>query len=452
MAPAADSSNIVPPQDRDAERAVLGAMMISEEVIPELADLLAPADFYHPENRAVYTAIRELFGNHRAVDVVTVKAELERMGELEAVGGLEALAEMAADVPAAAGARDYARTIKDHSLRRQLIQAGLLAIREARTDGEQVEQSLSRAEQAILSIGEANTRSTVRPLPEYLEEVYKFIYSANDRSRRIQGVSTGIMDLDDVINGLQPGYLYIVAGRPSMGKTSLALRMVEQAAMEQKVPTLLFSLEMPGSLLTRVMMCAHCHVNLSQLQKGYITEADKQKLINAGGRFGEMTLLIDDSSDLTVLDLRSRARRMKSQHNIGLVVIDYLQLIHGGDDLESRQIEIAHISRQLKAVAKELEVPVLVLAQLNRQSENREDRKPRLADLRESGSLEQDADVVMLLFREAVYTNDPEQEYLAEIIVAKNRTGPTETVQATFLKEFMRFEPLSYHYAGKVVK
>jgi replicative DNA helicase len=456
LAPATDSvssvSAIVPPQDREAERATLGAMLISADLLPDLMELLGPDDFYFPEHRSIFTAIRELFGAHRAVDVVTVKGELERMGELEGAGGIEALAEMAADVPAAAGARDYARTVKDHALRRRLIGASLQAIRDARVEGESVDALLARTEQSILAVSDRHHRARVRALQEYLDEVYGFIYEANDRQRRIQGLSTGIFELDDLINGLQGSNLYLVAGRPSMGKTSLALRMLEHVTMEQKVPALLFSLEMAGALLTRIMMCAHCHVNLSNMQKGFISEPEKQKLINAGGRFAEAPLFIDDSSDLSILELRARARRMKAQAGIGLVVVDYLQLVHAEEAQESRQIEIAYISRQLKAVAKELEVPVVVVAQLNRQAETREDKRPRLADLRESGSLEQDADVVLLLFREAVYNNSPEVESVCDLIVAKNRTGPTDTVQATFLREFMRFEPLSYHYAGKTVR
>lgn len=446
--------HLIPPHDRDAERASLGAMMISEDVIPDIAELLEQSDFYFPEHRMIFTAVLELFGSHRAIDVITVKGELERMGDLETAGGIEALAEMTADVPAAAGALEYARTIKQHALRRQLISASLQAIREARTEGDSVEEMLARAEQSVLNIGRTRDRSPAVPLRDFLNEVYGYIYEAKGGQRRLRGLSTGIFELDDVINGLQGSHLYIVAGRPSMGKTSLALRILEHVTMELKKPSVLYSLEMPGSLITRVMMCAHCHVNLSNLQKGFITESEKQKLINAGGRFEETPLFIDDSSDLTILALRASARRLKAQQDVALIIVDYMQLLSSPGH-ESRQSEIAHISRQLKALSKELDVPVVAVAQLNRAAEGREDRRPRLADLRESGSLEQDADVVVLLFREAaafLSNPDPERENVCDLIVAKNRTGPVETVQATFLKEFMRFERLSYQYAGKLVK
>jgi replicative DNA helicase len=455
MAPVTDSRpadlpGLIPPHDRDAERAVLGAMLVSADTVPEVAELLQPDDFYLPEHRAVYQAILELFGTHSAIDVITVKAELERRGDLAVAGGLEALAEISADGPAAVGALDYARAVKEHALRRRMIGACLQTIREARGEGERAEEVLARAESTILNIGLTRAGSSAVPMRDYLQKVYEFIYRAGGQ-RQLMGLSTGIFELDDVLNGLQGSHLYIIAGRPSMGKTSLALRLLEHVTMELKVPAVLFSLEMPGTLITRVMMCAHCHVNLNQMQKGFITEADKQKLIAAGGRFAEAPLLIDDSSDLTIFELRARARRLKAQHGIGLVVVDYLQMLHAPDQ-ESRQIEIAHISQQLKALSKELDVPVLALAQLNRAAEGREDKRPRLADLRESGGLEQDADAVMLLFREGVYNDNPDVANVCEVIVAKNRTGPTDTVQVTFLKEFMRFEPISFHYAGKRIQ
>lgn len=457
MAPVTDSRTPLPetaaPHDRLAERSVLGALLVAPDLIAEVADRLAPEDFYFPDHQAVFAAVRHLFDTHRPVDVVTVKSELERRGALDLAGGFDALAEMAADVPGAAGAQEYAQTVKDHARRRRMIQVCLQGIRDARTEGAAVDEALAQAQQDILNISDAHDRSRARPLQEFLNDVYGYIYSASDRQKRLLGHSTGIFELDDKINGLQPTNLYIVAGRPSMGKTSLALRIVEHVALEQKVPTVLFSLEMAGKLITQVMLCAHCHVSMQKVQQGFLTEAEKQKLFNAGGSFAEAPLFIDDSSDTTILQLRMRARRLKAQYDIGLIVIDYLQLLHTGESVESRQVEIAQISRQMKAMAKELNVPVIGLAQLNREAEKREDHKPRLADLRESGSLEQDADVVMLLFREDAYKGEGgDGDNVAEIIVAKNRTGPVGTVQATFLKEFMRFEPLSFHYAGKIVR
>ena len=457
MASATDTKLPLPetaaPHDRLAERSVIGALLVAPDLIAEVAEHLLPEDFYFPDHQAAFAAVRHLFDTHRPVDVVTVKSELERRGALETAGGFDALTEMAADVPGAAGAVEYAQTVKDHARRRRMIQVCLQGIRDARTEGAAVDEALAQAQQDILNISDAHDRTRARPLQEYLLDVCRIIYAASDRQTRLSGLSTGLFELDDKINGLQPGHLYIVAGRPSMGKTSLALRIAEHVALEQGVPTAMFSLEMAGKLLTQVMLCAHCHVSMQNIQKGFLTTAERDKLLRAAGTFENAPLYIDDASDTTILQLRMRARRLKAQYDIGLVVIDYLQLLHTGESVESRQVEISQISRQMKSMAKELSVPVIGLAQLNREAEKREDHKPRLADLRESGSLEQDADVVMLLFREAAYKGGEEDgDNIAEIIVAKNRTGPIGSVQATFLKEFMRFEPISFHYAGKVVR
>lgn len=450
--PPADTAalaGLVPPQDRDAEMAVLGAMLLDNEVIAEVAEQLVPSDFYFPEHQRVYQAVLELFAAHRPADGITVKAELDKTGESPQT--LEFLAGLMERVPAATNARQYAAVIKDRSILRAVIRACSDTIGEARREHVSSDELVARAEQRIFDVAQKRVGGNVRRVGEFLDDVFNYIHSLRDRSKRIQGLSTGLLDIDDAINGLQKSQLYIIAGRPSMGKTSLALRMIEHVALELQRSVLFFSIEMPSNLITRVMLCAHCHVNQMQLMKGMIEERDRAKLISAGGRFMEAPIFIDDSSDINIMELRSRARRIKAEKGIDLVVIDYLQQLHAVG-AESRQIEIAHISQQLKALAKELEVPVLALSQLNRSPEGREDGVPRLSDLRESGSIEQDADVVMLLYRKEAYREDPDHQNVVDVSIAKNRTGPTGVVQLTFLKENMRFEPYSWTVAQRVIK
>lgn len=436
-----EAARWIPPQDLDAERFTLGAMMVEEEILPDIFEILLPEAFYRPEHRAIFSVIRDLFDSHRKIDVVTVKAELDKLGELEKAGGLSALGEMVSRVATPAHGPDYAKIVLDQYLKREIFQASLGALRDLREQGLDGEELLGRLERRIFEIAERRIRK-VRKFEEFLEDVFAYLMDIRDRSKRLQGIPTGLPDLDDVLNGLQKGNFYIVAGRPSMGKTSLALRIVDHAALVAGAPVLLFSLEMPANLITRVMLCSHCHVSLDRLQKGMISELERQKLFAVSEEFQKAPIFLDDTTDADVFQLRARARRMKRDHGIQLVVVDYLQLLTA-QGAESRQREISMISQNLKALSRELEIPVLALAQLNRAPEEREG-KPRLADLRESGSLEQDADVVILLYREGYYKGEEgEGQGECELIMAKNRTGPTKNVRTVFLKEFMRFEPLS---------
>jgi replicative DNA helicase len=351
--------------------------------------------------------------------------------------------EILAATPSAAFAAKHARIVREKAVLRALVRVGQSILREAAEGPGDTDDLIGRIEHMLFEVAQHGQQRRARPVHEFLEETYRYIYEY--QNRRLLGLSTGIYELNEVLNGLQPGYFYVVAGRPSMGKTSLALRLLEEVTMgPDPVPALFVSLEMPGEVIARILLCSRCHVSVHKLHQGMISKEEQKRLLEHSHLLDRAPLLLDDSPDLTIHELRARARRLRSdpKHPIRLVVVDYLQLLRA-PEAESRQLEISEISRGLKAMAKDMNIPVVALAQLNRQPEGREGHKPRLADLRESGSIEQDADVVMLLYREEYYNPDTERKNIADIIIAKNRTGPTGEVQAVFHAPLMRFEPLA---------
>jgi replicative DNA helicase len=442
VSPADVLSDRLPPASLEAEMSVVGAMILNPNVIGEVIETIDRDAYFRHSHSLIHDAIVDIFLTSRSCDLVILKDELVRRGNLEKVGGIEYLAKLVESVPSAANAVDYAKIVRDKAILRKLIETCETVVREARVGGEDADRLLDKAQSLIFEVAAKKGLGEVQTIKDILHETFQKIADLHDRKARILGIPTGFYGIDDLISGLQPSQLYIIAARPSMGKTSLAMRMCEHVAIEENKPALLFSLEMASQQIAQQMLCMHTRVDSHKLRTGMIAEEEYQKLMIGAGRLAEAPILIDDSADLSILELRARARRMKAEHNVELICVDYLQKVHA--KAESREREISMISSQLKSLAKELAVPVVVLAQLNRQPEGREDKKPVLSDLRESGSIEQDADVVMLLYRAEYYDrSESAEKNTCDIIVAKNRTGPTGDVKLAFIKEYTRFENLA---------
>lgn len=433
----------VPPYSTEAEMALLGSMILDNDCIGEVIETLDHEAFYHHTHQVVFQGITVLFSAMKSCDLVTLKDELKKLGKLDEAGGVETLAQLVETVPSAANALHYAGIIREKAVLRSLIRTCTKIIREASVaSGEDADRTLDHAQELIFQTAAKEGKEKVQKMGDLLKKTFEQITDIRDRKQRILGLATGFHELDDLISGLQGSQLYIMAGRPSMGKSSLAMRVIESVGVEQKRPVLFFSVEMSNAQIAQQMLCSHCRVPSQKLRSGKLSEEEYQKLVIGAGALNEANIFIDDSPDLTDLELRARARRYKAQHKIELVVVDYLQKMHS-KGAENRQQEIARISSSLKSLAKELDIPVVAAAQLNRGTEGREDKKPMLSDLRESGAIEQDADVVMLLYREEYYNPDTERKNIAEINVAKNRTGPTDKLELIFLKDITRFENAS---------
>jgi replicative DNA helicase len=435
------------PQSREAEMALLGAMILDNEVIGDVVELVSQREmFAYPAHQTIFEAILRLHLERKPIDLVVLREDLARDRRLEAVGGSEYLMSLTDSSPSPANAMAYAESVQQKFVLRNIIETCQKIVHQATQVTEDVETVRDAAEKALFQALARGEKGTVRTMTDILHDTFQQIQDIHDRKSRLIGMPTGFYELDDLLSGLQDGQLYIIAGRPSMGKTSLAMSVIENVALKEQKPVLFFSLEMAAQQIAQQMLCSHARVESHLLRTGHVTEEDFQKLVLAAGAFHEAKIFIDDSADLSALEVRTRARRFKAKEEIKLVVVDYLQKMHarqGNRAPESRQLEISMISSNLKALAKELNVPVIALAQLNRAPEGREDRKPLLSDLRESGAIEQDADAVMLLYREEYYNHETEKKGVAEVILAKNRTGPTDTVELAFLKQFTRFENLA---------
>ncbi|MBI3318097.1 MAG: replicative DNA helicase [Candidatus Omnitrophica bacterium] len=433
----------VPPQNLEAEMAVLGSLLIDEEAVPIGMELLKPEYFYRDTHRKIFSAMTKLFTRQRPVDLVTLTEELKSSGELEGVGGASTLASLTTVVPTAASIQHYAKIVKEKALLRNLINTATQIVGECFENQDDVEGLLDKAEQLLFEISTKSSESRAVLLKEMLKDSIEAIERLYQRKELVTGVSTGLHDLDVQTAGLQPSDLVIVAGRPSMGKSALVTCIAEHVGIVERIPVVVFSLEMSKEQLVHRMLCAHARVDVHKARTGFLAQSDWPRLTNAAGKLSEAPILVDDTPAISALELRAKARRLKSQHDVGLIVVDYLQMMRGPARSENRQQEISEISKSLKALAKELKVPVVAVSQLSRAPEQREDRRPQLADLRESGAIEQDADVVMLLFREEVYHPTDENRGRAEVIIAKQRNGPVGSIPMTFLKEFTRFENLS---------
>ncbi len=436
---AAKRSERVPPHDLPAEESLLGAMLLSRDAIASAVERCRAEDFYRPAHGHIFEAVCSLYAQGEPADPVTVADELNRADLLDAAGGPGNLVALQANTPAIANAARYARIVEEHALLRRLISVAGEIAEMGYSLPEDVTVAMDRAEAMVFEVVEHRVTDSLKPLRELLAVSLDHLEALYNRGDSITGLPTGYADLDERLSGLQPSSLVIVGARPSMGKTSFALGLAAHAAIERRLPVLLFSLEMSHLELTQRLLCSEARVDSSRMRNGKLHESDWPKIVQAIGKLGEAPLFIDDNANLTVMEIRAKARRLKSREGLGLIVVDYLQLMSGHGPAENRQVEVSEISRGLKILARELGVPVVALSQLSRGLEARADKRPALADLRESGSLEQDADVVLFIYRDEVYNKDSADRGTAEIIIAKHRNGPTGTTQLAFLDHFTRF-------------
>lgn len=444
----------VPPQAVEVEMGVLGAMLIEKEAISKVIEVLDESAFYKPAHQKIFESMVALFERSEPVDVVTVVEELRRRGTLEAVGGPLGITELTQKVTTAANVEYHARIVLEKALMRSLIAASSEIATRAFGETEDALDLLDEAEAKIFQISERRLKKTFTPIKKAITKTFEVLESIHGKHGGVTGVPTGFVELDNLTGGFQQSDLIIIAGRPSQGKTALALSLARNAALhkEKRAAVGIFSLEMAeGQLVTR-LLSSEARVNAHQLRTGRLPEDEWRNLSRAAGRLAEAKVFIDDSPALGILELRAKSRRLKVEHGVGLIIVDYLQLVQGPKNVENREREISFISRSLKALAKELETPIIALSQLNRSLESRSDKRPLLADLRESGAIEQDADVVMFVHRPEMYgimeSKDEEgniipSENVAEIIVGKQRNGPTGVVRLAFKKEYAGFERLA---------
>ncbi len=431
----------VPPHNLSAEESLLGALLLSRDVVGQVAELGVLVDhFYKPAHQHVYAAIRGLMANGQPVDAVTVADELRRNGLLEEIGGAQLLMELQNATPAISNAGRYAKIVVDTAVLRRLIGVASEIAEIGYMEPDDVAKALDEAETKVFEVAEDRITNTTRTLSDLIPEAMDHLQETYERGDTITGVPTGFTDLDELLSGLQPGTLNIVGARPAMGKTSLGLGMATHVAQHTNKPVLVFSLEMSHAELTSSILAREAEVDTTKLRTGRLAEMDWTKIGRAINRL-EVPLFLDDNPRVTVMEIRAKARRLKANHGgLALVLVDYLQLMSGGsNNPENRQLEVSEISRGLKVLARELEVPIIALSQLSRALESRADKRPMLADLRESGSLEQDADVVMFLYRDEVYNRDSPDKAAAEVIIAKHRAGPTGTVRLVFRGQFTKF-------------
>ena len=433
-------SSRVPPHNLDAEESVLGALLLSRDAVNAVAEMgLTAAEFYKPAHQHIYDAIRTLTAGGQPIDVVTVADELRRAGMLDELGGSPYLVELQGRTPAISNAGRYAKIVQDTALARKLISVSSEIAEMAYGEADDVIRLLDQAETKMFEVAERRVTDSTRPINTILSDVMDNLEDLYERRSSITGTSTGFHDLDELLNGLQPSTLNIIGARPSMGKTALALCLAVNVAKTSALPVLFFSLEMGHFELAQRVLSIEAKVDSRKLRTGQLEAADWTKISQAIGRL-EAPLLIDENPNVTVMEIRAKARRVKAaQGGLALIVVDYLQLM-SGSGAENRQLEITEISRGLKILARELEVPIIALSQLSRSLESRADKRPMLSDLRESGAIEQDADVVMFLYRDEAYNKETSDKAMAEVIISKHRSGPTGDVRLVFLKEYTKFE------------
>jgi len=436
----------VPPHHLEAEQSVLGSVLVDSSVLERLEGLIRADSFYKIGHQKIWRAMERLAAAGEPIDLVTLSEELKRAGELDEVGGYTYLVGLAEQTPTAAYAEHYARIVAEKATLRRLIAAAGEVMRLAYDEAGSVEEILDRAGQKILEVQKDGSRRDFASMNELVHQTFEHIHKLYENQGVPSGVRTGFRELDQMIGGLEPGSLTIIAARPSMGKTSLALTIAQNAALKEKVPVGIFSLEMPAIQLVTRIITAEARIDMNRLRQGQLSERDFQRLVDVAGRISEAPIYIDDTPDLTLLELRARARRLASQYKLGLIIVDYLQLMSGAAGSvksENRQQEIAAISRGLKSLARELDLPVVALSQLSRAVESRPNKRPMLSDLRESGSIEQDADLVLFIYRDEYYNPHSEKAGIAEIIVGKQRNGPTGTVELQFHAAHVRFNDLA---------
>jgi len=437
----------LPPQNLEAEQCVLGSVLLQQGALVKVLEILTADNFYRDAHKQIFEAMVTLFEKNEPQDIITVTNILKDRNLLDGIGGPAYLANLTDIVPVAANIVYYAKIIRNKSVLRRLIQTCTEIASRCFDEQDDIDSLVDDAEQTIFEISRSKSSQHFQSLGTIIPETFKKVEKLAERKELITGVPTGYDDLDKITSGLQPSDLIILAGRPSMGKTALALNIAQNAAIFNKVPVAVFSLEMSKEQLGMRMLCSVSRVDSQDIRSGYIKDSDWPKLARATGILSEAPIYIDDSPALGVLEMRAKSRRLKSEHNIGLVVVDYLQLMRGRSNAERREQEISEISRSLKAMAKELDLPVVALSQLNRSLESRPNKRPQLSDLRESGAIEQDADLICFLYRDEIYnkSEDNPRRGIAEVIVGKQRNGPTGTVDLTFIDKFTTFENYTHH-------
>jgi len=445
-APAASPAEFerTPPQDIAAEQCVLGGMLLSKDAIADVVEVLRGHDFYRPAHELVYETILELYGRGDPADAVTVASELTKRGEIGRIGGAPYLHTLIGTVPTAANAAWYARSVRERAVLRRLVEAGTKIVQLGyAAGGGEVDDLVDQAQAEVYGVTDRRTSEDYLPLSAVMEGALDEIEAISSRGGALVGVPTGFADLDELTNGLHPGQLVVVAARPAVGKSTLGLDVARSAAIKHGLASVMFSLEMSRNEITMRLLSAEARVPLHHMRSGTMTDDDWGRLARRMGEVSAAPLFIDDSPNMSMMEIRSKCRRLKQRHDLRLVVVDYLQLMQSARRVESRQQEVSELSRNLKLLAKELEVPVIAISQLNRGPEQRTDKKPQLSDLRESGAIEQDADMVILLHREDLYERESPRAGEADLIVAKHRNGPTRTVTVAFQGHYSRFADMA---------
>jgi replicative DNA helicase len=433
-----------PPQDNEAEQSVLGAMLLSKDAIADVVETLRGGDFYRPVHETIFDAVVDLYGRGEPVDPITTAAELQRRGELARIGGAPYLHTLTAGVPIAANAGYYAEIVREKAILRRLVDAGTRIAQMGYSGEGQVDDVVDRAQAEVYAVTDKRSSEDYAPLSAIMESALDEIEAINNREGEMVGVPTGFADLDELTNGLHPGQMVIIAARPAMGKSTLGLDFCRAASIHHNMTSVIFSLEMTRNEITMRLLSAEAKIPLNHMRNGNMNDDDWTRLARKMGEVSSSPLFIDDSPNMTMMEIRAKARRLKQRHDLRLIVIDYMQLMTSGKKVESRQLEVSEFSRQIKLLAKELEVPVVALSQLNRGPEQRSDKRPMMSDLRESGSLEQDADMVILLHREDVYERESTRPGEADLIVAKHRNGPTRDITVAFQGHYSRFVDMAH--------
>lgn len=430
----------IPPHDIEAEQAIIGSMLTDKDAVIAAVEVLQEQDFYREDNKIIYSAILNLYNRAEPIDIITLKSELKSMGKFEAVGGLEYIVQLPDKVPTTSNVEQYIKIVEEKSMLRALIKTADELITLGYDPTQEVEQVIDIAEKKIFQVMQKKNQKGYSSIKDILVDTFTQLEQLYNQKESITGVPTGFVDLDYRTSGLHNSDLILVAARPAMGKSAFALNIATNAAVRAKVPVAIFSLEMSKEQMTNRILCSEAMVDSAKVRTGKIDDDEWAKLAATSGELSEASIYIDDTPGISIMEIRAKCRKMKLEKNIGLVVIDYLQLVQGSNKKGgSREQEIAEISRSLKILAKEIDVPVIALSQLSRAPEQRIDHRPMLSDLRESGSIEQDADIVMFLYRDDYYNEDTEKKNIAEVIIAKHRSGATGTVELLWLANYTKF-------------
>lgn len=439
----------VPPQDIEAEQAVIGSMLTDQDAVIAAIEKLKPEDFYREDNKLIYSAILNIYNRAEPIDIITLKAELSSMGKLDAVGGLEYIVELPEKVPTTSNVDRYIKIVEDKSMLRKLIKTANEILSMGYDQTEDVEDVMDSAEKKIFDVMQRKDKKGYTSIKDILVESFTQLEELYNQKQHITGVPTGFTDLDRMTAGFHGSEFILIAARPAMGKSAFALNIGTYAATRANVPVAIFSLEMAKEQMGNRILCSEALVDSNHVRTGDLNDKELSQLAETSGVLSQAQIYIDDTPGISVMEIRARCRKLKMEKNIGLVIIDYLQLIQGSGKTSGREQEIAEISRSLKILAKELNVPVIALSQLSRAVEARPDHRPMLSDLRESGSIEQDADLVMFLYRDDYYNEDSPEKNVAEVIIAKQRAGSTGSIKLAWVGEYTKFANLDIHRTGE---